>query len=112
MKALKPFLAFALISSLLAVNANAIGKREKGALMGAGIMLLLPSMAQNMGSLFNQKETYDEPVRYQTRREPVVVEREVIVKRPSRDRYNQNRDRYYRDNDDRQNGTQIIIIER
>ncbi|NLC27866.1 MAG: hypothetical protein GX780_03730 [Campylobacteraceae bacterium] len=109
MKVLKPFLALALISSLLAVNANAIGKREKGALMGAGIMLLLPTMAQNMGSLFGSRQTYDEPIKYQASREPIIIEREVIIERPSRGRYSQRQDRRYYD---RQDSTQIIIIER
>ncbi|MBN2964900.1 hypothetical protein JWV37_08905 [Sulfurospirillum sp. T05] len=98
MKLFKPALAMLLVSSLAVVNANAIGKREQGALMGAGILLLLPTLSQNMGNLFGAQNTqpvvvHHEPV---VRKEIVYVERAPQKRRYANDRYNDRRyDRHY-----------------
>jgi hypothetical protein len=124
MKFAKPMLAIALVSSLSFVNANAIGDREKGALVGAGAMLLLPTMVQNMGVLFGGNQViHSEPVKYHNSR-PVAIEREKVIiieeSRHNRDRYHRY-DRHRHDRFDRSNrhhkdrydsGQQIIIIQR
>jgi hypothetical protein len=108
MKVLKPLLAIALVSALTTVNAQAIGNREKGALMGAGIMLLLPTLTQNVGALFGaqdqtpQRRQYDEPA-YETR-EVVIVERAPRYKRGHAPCYERYEEEPYR--------RKTIIIER
>lgn len=104
MKAFKTLAVMALVSSLLAVNANAIGKRERGALIGAGALLLLPSMVQNMGSLFGQGNNMQPSNSYGYNQgyEPIIIERDSRPKRYNRSRS----DRGSVDN------RQIIIIER
>jgi len=99
MKLIRPLLAVALVSSLSVINAHAIGKREQGALMGAGILLLLPTLSQSMGNLFGGTQgtqpvvVYEEPV---VHREVVYVER-APQKRPHYNgRYNERRhERHY-----------------
>ena len=123
MKFAKPLLALALVSSLSVVNAHAIGEREKGALIGAGALLLLPNMVQNMGVLFGGGQAvHQQPVRYHNK--PVVVERErvIIIEESHYDRRSYNRhdrhrhDRYDRKKGDRKDrydlGQQVIIIQR
>ena len=43
MKALKTIALAALLTTMSVVNANAMGDRERGALIGAGAVLLLPT---------------------------------------------------------------------
>lgn len=106
MKLVRPLLALALVSSLSVVNAHAIGKREQGALMGAGVLLLLPTLSQNMGNLFGAQNT--QPV--VVHREPVVHKEVVYVeKAPPKRRYYDNR-RYY--DEDEPYRRKTIIIER
>jgi len=121
MKFLKPILAVALASSLSVVNANAMGDREKGALIGAGAMLILPSMVQNLGVLFGGNQAiHSEPVRYHREPRPIVVERETVIikqKHPKHDRQREYGRHYGKYNHyDRQNrysnNDRIIIIER
>jgi len=108
MKALKPLLAIALVSALTTINAQAIGNREKGALMGAGIMLLLPTLTQNVGALFGaqdqapQRRQHYEPS-YEPR-EVVVIERAPRHKRYYEPRYERYEEEPYR--------RKTIIIER
>jgi hypothetical protein len=117
MKIMKPMLAIALVSSLSIVNANAIGEREKGALIGAGAMLLLPAMVQNMGALFGTNQaSYGESVQYHQNSRPIVLEQErvIIIKEPQYDRHRYNRGerkKRYRENRYEQD-QQIIIIQR
>ncbi|MBE0495521.1 MAG: hypothetical protein IBX45_03835 [Campylobacterales bacterium] len=118
MKLFKPALAMLLVSSLAVVNANAIGKREQGALMGAGILLLLPTLTQNMGNLFGGTQStqpvvvYQEPV---VQREVVYVERAPQKRRYYNERYDNRRyDRGYERHYDRHEpySRKTIIIER
>ena len=51
MRVYKPIMAILLAGTLGVVNANAIGKREQGVLIGAGAMLLLPSLLQGARNL-------------------------------------------------------------
>jgi len=115
MKFAKPLLALALVSSLSVVNAHAIGEREKGALIGAGALLLLPSMVHNMGVLFGGGQAvHQQPVRYHNK--PVVVERErvIIIEESHYDR--RRHDRCNRKKGDRKDrydlGQQVIIIQK
>lgn len=125
MKFAKPMLAIALVSSLSFVNANAIGDREKGALIGAGALLILPTMVQNLGVLFGGDQgVHNESAGYHPRPRPIVVEREKVIiiedSRYDRDRHHRY-DRHRYDRFDRKNGhhkerydpdQQIIIIQR
>lgn len=75
------------------MDAHAIGDREKSALIGAGALLLLSSMVQNMGILFGGGQAvHQQPVRHH--RKPVVVERErvIIIKDSRYDTGRYNRD--------------------
>lgn len=125
MKFAKPMLAIALVSSLSFVNANAIGDREKGALIGAGAMLLLPTMVQNMGVLFGDSHgDYGHSRKHHHNPKPVIVEREKVIIIDDNHRYGKHHDRYNRhkyDRYDRKNryhrdryseDRQIIIIQR
>ena len=85
MKALRSLAVAALLVAVSTINAHAIGERERGALIGAGALLLLPTMVQNMGNLFGGS-SYDDGYR-STRviREPIrevsvepVIEREIV----------------------------------
>jgi hypothetical protein len=108
MKFLKPLLAVALISSLSVVNANAIGNREKGALIGAGALLLLPTMVENFGQLFGNNQRVDDgAIRYQSRSQPVVVHEKRVVVVNQKVRRNKNRDFHQKR---RYNGKQEVII--
>ena len=51
MRVYKPIMVILLAGTLGVVNANAIGKREQGVLIGAGAMLLLPSLLQGARNL-------------------------------------------------------------
>lgn len=66
-------------------SAHAMGDREKGALMGAGAVLLLPSLLEGAGNLFGgghertyTTTTYVEPRPTVVYREPVYVQERVI----------------------------------
>lgn len=71
-------------------SAQAMGDREKGALMGAGAVLLLPSLIEGASNLFGGGQertytttTYVEPRPTVVYREPYVQERVIIVDRPA-----------------------------
>lgn len=96
MKALKSLAVAALLVAASTINAHAIGERERGALIGAGALLLLPTMVQNMGNLFggsSYSNGYNETrvIRHEPIREVYVepvVHREVIyVDRPVKRHY-------------------------
>jgi len=54
--------------AILTTSAHAIGDREKGALIGAGAMLLLPSLINNGRSMYQEPaRTYESP-RYESPR--------------------------------------------
>ena len=69
--------AVVLASAVMTVDALAIGKREKGALLGAGALLLLPTLGQNMGNLFGAGEPVVVHSATPREREVVYVERPV-----------------------------------
>lgn len=113
MKALRSLAIAALLVAASTINAHAIGERERGALIGAGALLLLPTMVQNMGNLFggsshhngyNQTRViHHEPVR-EVYVQP-IVEREVIyVDRPRHKRHHYEHRRHHRHDRD------VIII--
>ena len=56
MKTFKTLLFAAILMVLTTINAHAIGKTEKGVLIGIGTMLLLPSMLDNADRLFSSNE--------------------------------------------------------
>jgi hypothetical protein len=71
-------------------SAQAMGDREKGALMGAGAVLLLPTLIEGASNLFGgghertyTTTTYVEPRPTVVYREPYVQERVIIVDRPA-----------------------------
>ena len=92
MKALKTLAVAALLVAVSTINAHAIGEREKGALMGAGALLLLPTIVQSMGTLlggssydsgYTQTRIVREPVR-EVYVEPVIQREIIYVDRPQR----------------------------
>lgn len=82
-----------LISAVLVVSgmtqAHAMGEREKGALMGAGAVLLLPSLIAGASNVVERPReyrttTYVEPRPTVVYREPAYVQERVIyVDRPA-----------------------------
>lgn len=97
MKTIKTLLIAALLVVITSLNAHAIGKTEKGILIGVGSMLLLPSMFENAGKLFGSNQysqnsttrviTQEPPrdrVVYKTRvieREPTIIYRTQVVEK-------------------------------
>lgn len=97
MKTIKTLLIATILVVVTSVNAHAIGKTEKGVLIGMGSMLLLPSLFENAGKLFGSTSytqrrssdaTYYEPpkqrVVYKTRvieREPTIIYRTEVVEK-------------------------------
>ncbi|AFL67458.1 hypothetical protein [Sulfurospirillum barnesii] len=98
-------------------SAHAMGDRERGALIGAGAVLLLPSLIEGAGNLFggtpqrNYTTTHyvEEPRPRVVYTEPYVRERVIIIDNTPRHRYESpryerdrsyyhsyDRDRYYR----------------
>ena len=71
---------------MTSVNAHAIGKTEKGVLIGMGSMLLLPSMFENAGKLFGSNYSSSNSTRVITHeppRERVVYKTRVIEREPT-----------------------------
>ena len=91
MKAFKSLMIAGALVAVSTINAHAIGERERGALIGAGALLLLPTMVQNMGNLFggnsqshsvnHTRVIHHEPVR-EVIYEPVVHREVIYVERP------------------------------
>ncbi|ACZ11148.1 hypothetical protein [Sulfurospirillum deleyianum] len=124
MKILKTVLLFVALLLSSITSAHAMGDREKGALIGAGAVLLLPSLLEGAGNLFGGTPQrsyttthYVEQPRYIERphttvvySEPYVRERVIIIDNAPRHRYapprhhhphhsyyrEYERDRYYR----------------
>ncbi len=109
MKMIKTVLASILLIMSGVTSANAMGDRERGALMGAGAVLLLPSLIEGAGNLFggNRERTYTTTTYVEPRptvvyREPYVQERVIIIDNPPPRYYYPPRhhhdydDRYYR----------------
>lgn len=89
-------------------SAHAMGDREKGALMGAGAVLLLPSLLEGAGNLFSGGQrtytttTYVEPRPTVVYREPVYVQERVIyIDNPPPRYYYPPRHHHHHDYDDR-----------
>lgn len=52
MKTIKTLIIATILVLLMSINANAIGKTEKGVLIGIGSMLLFPTLIDNANKLF------------------------------------------------------------
>ena len=71
MRVCKPIMAILLAGTLGVVNANAIGKREQGVLIGAGAMLLLPSLLQGARNLTGSNQPQQQSVVYMQPQQPM-----------------------------------------
>ena len=110
MKIIKTVLLSAALLFSSLTSAHAIGDREKGALIGAGAVLLLPSLIEGAGNLFGgtPQRSYttthyvEQPRTTVVYREPYVRERVIIIEDAPRYRYEHPRHHhphrsYYRD---------------
>jgi len=83
MKTFKTLLLASLFVALTSINAHAIGKTEKGVLIGIGSVLLLPTIFDNAGKLFGNYQN-NQNVMTRVVHEPVgqkVVYRTRVVEK-------------------------------
>ncbi|WP_263832336.1 hypothetical protein [Sulfurospirillum oryzae] len=91
-----------LISTVLVfsgiTSAHAMGDREKGALLGAGAVVLLGSLinASQQPTRYVESPVYYEPRPTVVYREPVYVQERVIYVDPPRHHHHHYDDGYYR----------------
>ena len=91
MKIIKTVLASIVLVLSGVTSAHAMGDRERGALIGARAVLLLPSLIEGASNLFGggreqpvyRTTTYVEPRPTVVYREPYVEERVIVVDRPA-----------------------------